>query len=91
MALFFESNTSYKSKSESSLMSPSDLGGYKTSSFLVTTDIAVGSRLDADRTSFSCASFFSNVSAMAVSFFSKSKFFNPVLCCTSSMAFTNLP
>ena len=61
-----------------------------TSSFLVTTVRAVGSRLEADKTSLSWASFFSSVSARADSFFSNSRFLKLLFCCTSWIALTNL-
>ena len=61
-----------------------------TSSLRVTTVRAVGSRLDADRTSLSCASFFSRVSASADSFFSSRRFLKLLFCWTSWMALTNL-
>ena len=60
-----------------------------TSSFLVTTVSAVGSRFEADKTSLSCASFFSRVSASAPSFFSSNKFLKLLFCWTSWIAFTN--
>ena len=60
-----------------------------TSSFRVTTVRAVGSRLDADSTSLSCASFFSSVSARAPSFFSNKRFLKLLFCCTSWIALTN--
>ena len=60
-----------------------------TSSFLVTTVRAVGSRLDAERTSLSCASFFSSVSARAPSFFSSNRFLKLLFCWTSCIALTN--
>ena len=57
-----------------------------SSSFLVTTVSAVGSRLEADNTSLSCASFFSRLSARADNFFSRSKFLKLDFCCTSWIA-----
>ena len=54
-----------------------------TSSLRVTTERAVGSRLEAERTSFNCASFFSKVSFKACNFFSNSKFLKLAFCCTS--------
>ena len=55
----------------------------------MTTVRAVGSRLDADKTSLSCASFFSRVSARAPSFFSNNRFLKLLFCWTSWIAFTN--
>ena len=49
-----------------------------------------GSRLDADSTSPSCASFFSSSSPSASSLRSSTMFFSPLLRCTSKMAFSNL-
>ncbi len=51
-----------------------------TSSLRVTTVRAVGSRLDADNTSLSWASFFSNVSARAPNFFSSNRFLKLLFC-----------
>ncbi len=61
-----------------------------TSSFLVTTLKADGSRLEAVKTSFNWASFFSKMSEMAPNFFSSNKFLRLLFCWTSWMALTNL-
>lgn len=61
-----------------------------TSSFLVTALRAAGSRFDAARTSLNWASFFSNISAKAPSFFSSNRFFKLLFCWTSCTALTNL-
>ena len=55
-------------------------GQWSTSSFLVTALRAAGSRFDAARTSLNCASFFSNMSANAPSFFSSNRFLKLLFC-----------
>lgn len=61
-----------------------------TSNFLVTTVSAVGSKFEADNTSFSWASFFSRVSARADNFFSSNRFLKLDFCWTSWTALRNL-
>lgn len=62
---------------------------HSTSSLCETKERVPGSRLEVAKTSLSSTSFFSRTSRSPFSLRSRSKFLNPVFCCTSLMALVN--